>query len=41
MRDDVRRYDFDHIECIAKKYIDDGNFADAIKIHIFISDGDP
>ncbi|WP_421358018.1 hypothetical protein [Agrobacterium rosae] len=35
------RYDFNHLERISKKYIDDGNVADAIKIYLFMSDGDP
>ncbi|WP_249741231.1 hypothetical protein [Agrobacterium rubi] len=29
------------LERISKKYIDDGNVADAIKIYLFMSDGDP
>ncbi|RYG97227.1 MAG: hypothetical protein EON58_10250 [Alphaproteobacteria bacterium] len=35
------RYDFNHLERMAKKYIDDGKVADAIKIYLFMSDGDP
>lgn len=35
------RYDFNQLERTAKKFIDDGNAIDAIKIYLFMSDGDP
>ncbi|MBP2461820.1 MULTISPECIES: hypothetical protein [unclassified Rhizobium] len=35
------RYDFNHLEHMAKKYIEDSKVADAIKIYLFMSDGDP
>ena len=41
MGDEMPRYDFNRLERMAKKYIDDGNVADAIKIYLFMSDGDP
>jgi len=40
MEDEMPRYDFNHVERMTKKYIDDGNFPDAIKIYLFMSDGD-
>lgn len=33
-------YDFNYLERMAKKYIDDGKVADAITIYLFMSDGD-
>lgn len=35
------RYDFNQLEGKAKKFIDDRNVAGAIKIYLFMSDGDP
>ncbi len=36
----MTRQDFNHLERTAKKLIDDGNVVDAIKIYLFMSDGD-
>jgi hypothetical protein len=33
-------YDFNHLEAIARKLLDDGNAADAMKIYLFMADGD-
>jgi tetratricopeptide (TPR) repeat protein len=41
MGDEMPRYDFNHLEHMAKKYIEDSKVADAIKIYLFMSDGDP
>ncbi|CDZ49250.1 hypothetical protein [Neorhizobium galegae] len=36
----MTRQDFNHLERTAKKLIGDGNVVDAIKIYLFMSDGD-
>ncbi len=38
---EMTHQDFNHLERTAKKLIDDGNVVDAIKIYLFLSDGDP
>ena len=37
----MTKYDFNHLELSATRLVQDGRYADALRIYYFMSDGDP